>query len=283
MMKRENCDDVKDVANQAGVLSILNTAASALIAHCVKDKEMVEPETLEWHHYELLSWMRHSTNVSSYTDSAFQSEAFTEMMASLRSLETVEGEMLARVGGELSAIVQGKVDALSLMLRDDILYRYYTADSSSHCYAPMCRYIEHLHFKNPRMAILEIGAGTAGATRQILKTLSKDGVVRVDRFDFTDISSGFFDQARRTLREWDRLLNFRTLDIERDPISQGFEADAYDLIIAANVLHATENVQHTLRNVRKLLKPGGRLLLIEATAAQPFMNVIFGTLRGWWK
>ena len=275
--------DVKDVANQARILSILKTAASELIAHCVKDNEMVESETLEWHHYELLSWMRRSTNVSSYTESAFQSETFTETMASLRSLETVEGEMLARVGGELSAIVQGRVDALSLMLRDDLLYRYYTADSSSHYYAPMCRYIEHLHFKNPKTAILEIGAGNAGATRQILKTLSKDGEVRVDRFDFTDVSTGFFNHARRTLREWDRLLDFRTLDIERDPISQGLEADAYDLIIAANVLHATENVKHTLRNVRKLLKPGGRLLLIEATAAQPFMNVIFGTLRGWWK
>jgi predicted TPR repeat methyltransferase len=40
-----------------------------------------------------------------------------------------------------------------------------------------------------------------------------------------------------------------------------------DLIVAANVLHATRNLEETLAHVRELLQPGGQLLLLEATDA----------------
>jgi hypothetical protein len=56
----------------------------------------------------------------------------------------------------------------------------------------------------------------------------------------------------------------------------------YDLIIAANVLHATPRISETLRNVRRLLSPTGRLLLQELCPANPLIGYIMGTLPGWW-
>jgi len=77
-------------------------------------------------------------------------------------------------------------------------------------------------------------------------------------------------------------LEFKTLDISKDPIAQGFEAGGYDLIVAANVLHATVSLLDTLTNVRKLLSPRGRVYLQELNPAVQLSNFIMGILPGWW-
>lgn len=79
---------------------------------------------------------------------------------------------------------------------------------------------------------------------------------------------------------------FKTLDAEKDPIEQGFREGAYDLIVAFFVIHATSDLAQCLRNIRKLLRPGGFLVVGEgfedgrySVASSGF---IFGTLPGWW-
>ena len=56
-------------------------------------------------------------------------------------------------------------------------------------------------------------------------------------------------------------VQFRTLDIERDPLEQGFDAHSFDLIVASDVLHATEDLRKTLDRVKQLLGSGGTLVL----------------------
>lgn len=78
---------------------------------------------------------------------------------------------------------------------------------------------------------------------------------------------------------------FKVLDVEKDPVQQGYTEGAYDLVIAFSVLHATSNLERTLCNARRLLRPGGFLLVGEANnSIQPgsLPGVIFGTLSGWW-
>lgn len=102
-------------------------------------------------------------------------------------------------------------------------------------------------------------------------------------YTYTDISRGFFERAANSFAAYGNKMVFRTLDIEKDPASQGYEPHSYDVAIAFNVLHATRSLQTTLTNTRKLLKPGGYLLLLEFTNNNP---IRFGTtmagLPGWW-
>lgn len=77
-------------------------------------------------------------------------------------------------------------------------------------------------------------------------------------------------------------MDFKKLDIEVDPLAQSFTASTFDLVAAASCLHATRSLDRTMKHVRKLLKPGGTLLLIEATADRLEGQLIFGTLPGWW-
>lgn len=78
---------------------------------------------------------------------------------------------------------------------------------------------------------------------------------------------------------------FQPFDAEKDPLAQGFIQGAYDLIVAFYVIHATSNLERCLGNLRKLLKPGGFLVVGEAQEVQHDLarsGFIFGTLPGWW-
>ena len=73
------------------------------------------------------------------------------------------------------------------------------------------------------------------------------------------------------------------MDIEKAPIQQGFEAEKYDLVIASCVFHATTNIDRTVRHTRRLLKPGGRLILFEPCNLHcSRLSFVFGVLPGWW-
>ncbi|WP_426639635.1 methyltransferase, partial [Escherichia coli] len=65
---------------------------------------------------------------------------------------------------------------------------------------------------------------------------------------------------------------------EKEAQSQGFQAQSYDLIVAANVIHATRHIGRTLDNLRPLLKPGGRLLMREITQPMRLFDFVFGPL-----
>jgi SAM-dependent methyltransferase len=173
---------------------------------------------------------------------------------------------------------------LTLLFKDDLLEKLYGEDMMQSNYAQMAQYIKLLSFKNPRMKVLEIGAGTGGATLPLLQALDDpvDGPL-FSRFCYTDISAGFFEKARVKFAQWEHRMDFRTLDVSRDPSAQaGFADDKFDLIIAANVLHATPLLDTTVANCRKLLNPGGRMILMEVTRLTLTLNTIFGTLPGWW-
>ncbi len=126
------------------------------------------------------------------------------------------------------------------------------------------------------LRVLEIGAGTGSTTSFVLPRLPD----RVE-YTFTDVSPLFLNRARERFGERPSM-KYRLLDIASDPTAQGFGAGSYDLVIAGNVLHATPDLGVTLGHVRRLLSPGGLLVLLEATAPQRFGDLTVGLLEGWW-
>lgn len=197
------------------------------------------------------------------------------------------GRMISRVGRHLVDILRKEVDPLSMMLQDNLFKEFYESLSDQdRVHLQAARYMDLVAHKNSSLKILEIGAGTGGLTRHILDTLggASGKYPRFSEYCYTDISPGFFENAQEKFRDWAGLLQFKKLDIEESLDAQGFEDETYDVIIAANVLHATHKLDHTMTNVGKLLKPGGKLVLVEVTGADHAMNgpFLFGTLPGWW-
>jgi len=53
------------------------------------------------------------------------------------------------------------------------------------------------------------------------------------------------------------------MSTEKEPQTQGFGLHYFDVVIAANVLHATANLKESLAHTRAMLRPGGLLILLE--------------------
>ena len=130
-----------------------------------------------------------------------------------------------------------------------------------------------------RLRVLEVGAGTGSATAAVLPELPEG------RFDYTytDISAGFFAEAESRFGGAEASIEYRVLDIENDPVEQGFDAHGYDLVIASNVLHATRYLEETLAHCRALLAPSGQLVALENLRGQGWLDLTFGQLDGWWR
>ncbi|MEM8201660.1 hypothetical protein Q4R54_18870, partial [Morganella morganii] len=54
--------------------------------------------------------------------------------------------------------------------------------------------------------------------------------------------------------------------------------DYYDIIIAANVIHATQHIGDTLTALRTLLRSNGHLLMREITKQARLFDFVFGPL-----
>lgn len=145
----------------------------------------------------------------------------------------------------------------------------------------MSQALKQITDRHPHLNILEIGAGTGGATKDILSRIGRS----FDTYTFTDISASFFGNAVEVLAPWSDRMLFKVLDAERSPAEQGFDEGKYDVIVASFVIHATARLRETLCNLHKLLKPGGYLVVGEGTSGGPLQSgdgFIFGPLPGWW-
>ncbi|KAM0441837.1 hypothetical protein ACHAQK_004775 [Fusarium lateritium] len=194
--------------------------------------------------------------------------------------DEIDIKLLHAVGGHLAEVVRGNEQLLEVMTKDDMLNRFYMEGYAS---IPTNKFVgdvmKQLTFKFPRAKILEIGAGTGGTSWSILNSI-KDAY---DSYTYTDISSGFFPNAAEKFSDFAHKMVFKVLNVEDEPADQGFEEGSYDIIVAALVLHATHDLKRTLSNTRKLLKPGGYLVLLELTGITSVRaTFIMGGLEGWW-
>ncbi|KAL8402829.1 hypothetical protein RB596_009256 [Gaeumannomyces avenae] len=240
-----------------------------------------EVDGMQWHHKHYVSWMRNVVATS-----AVQAAMGEMPELEARVAGTPEGKLVTVVGRNLSGMLLGATEPLDIIFGDraaENVYRY--SEGSRRCAAQLCSYLDALAHRNPKMKILEVGSGTGGTTGHVLDTLANvaDGTRRFGHYDFTDISPSFFENAREAFKDHEENMSYRILNIDKDPAEQGFEAGSYDLVLAANVLHATSDMTRTLGNVRRLLKPGGKLLVLELTNTDvAFSAFCFGVLPGWW-
>jgi hybrid polyketide synthase/nonribosomal peptide synthetase ACE1 len=93
----------------------------------------------------------------------------------------------------------------------------------------------------------------------------------------------WLESAQDKFQEYQARMAFKVLDIDKDVVEQGYREESYDLVIASLALYATPDLQRTLSNIRRLLKPGGYLLTIELTDLNLMrFGVVLGGLPGWW-
>ena len=212
-------------------------------------------------------------------------ESFADHLAELHPHGATEIGLFRRCGAALPDVLRGQMAPLTLLFSSG-----YPTPGDLYLDAPIARAanrllrdaVRTLVSKLPagrRLRVIEVGAGTGSATASVLPELPEG------QFDYmyTDISAGFFAEAESRFGDGGGCIEYRPLNIENDPVAQGFDAHAYDLIIASNVLHATRYLDETLGHCLTLLAPSGQMVALENLRGQGWMDLTFGQLDGWWR
>jgi 1-acyl-sn-glycerol-3-phosphate acyltransferase len=187
----------------------------------------------------------------------------------------LDAALLELCGSVLPAALRGERDLREQLFGPDalaLLTRFYAEAPTALFYNALLA--DAVADAAPRR-ILEVGGGTGGTTTHVLG--------RIDRsadYVFTDVSAAFAAKAHDAFGD---RIETATLDLERPAAEQGLSSESFDVVIAANVLHATADLRTSLAHLRALLAPGGTLVLLEITRPVFWLDLAFGLNDGWWR
>ncbi|PTB61706.1 polyketide synthase [Trichoderma citrinoviride] len=278
-------DPVKD-AEGLQMAHAVERVALFYVKNILKEVGQEERAGFQWYHQRMFeAFEEHVRVVKSGEHPIILPEWLDDEASILDELdakhgETIDFKLLHAVGKDLADVVRGNKQMLEVMTKDDMLNRFYMEGYAS---VPTNKAVgdvmRQLSFKFPRARILEIGAGTGGTSWSVLNCIDD----AYESYTYTDVSSGFFHLAEEKFAKFAHKMIFKVLDIEQEPKEQGFEEQSYDIIVAALVLHATHDLEKTMRHARSLLKPGGFLVMVELTGTMSVRaTLVMGGLPGWW-
>ncbi|KAJ5735043.1 uncharacterized protein N7483_000168 [Penicillium malachiteum] len=194
--------------------------------------------------------------------------------------QAVDMKLMQVIGDNLPSIVRGETNLLELLMKDNLMNRFYAETLGIQPYLNRVAQIAaQISNRFPQINVLEIGAGAGETTHYML-----DGMQSAfASYTYTDFWDTHFDQAQERFQEHQSRMAYKVLDIEKDVLEQGFSEESFDLVIASLALYATTNLEATLSNVRRLIKPGGYLILLELTNPDVMrFGLVLGSLPAWW-
>lgn len=269
--------------------AVLNIVAVRHVNNMTQEQRLNLNSTLR----HQLDWLEHyiaslplaeREAAAALTDTEFESE-LDSFAAAFPSWT-----LYPHVARSLPGIVAGDVDPLQVIFDSDHAKTFYASLFHTVCGdGRLDRFMELAAHETPSLRILEVGAGTGGMTVHILNALKqreeRTGAMAFSEYMYTDISPVFFESAKA---RWDAegfggRMAFKTLNMEQSVLEQGFAENSYDLLVAGSCVHATGLLDKTLQNLRRALRPGGRLVLLEVTDPTDIATCFFATLAsGWW-
>ncbi|KAI9147229.1 Acyl transferase/acyl hydrolase/lysophospholipase [Paramyrothecium foliicola] len=254
-----------------------------LVANLSKE----EYGSLEWHHLRYVEYAKHCLECVKGGSHPWVKTGYPEDLGEhalsicKQYPNNIDVKLIQVTGEALLPMVRGQLNILEVMTTDNLLDEFFARSVGMPSYlAEMARMVTELSHRYPHMNMIEIGAGVGAATASILEAV--DGAFA--SYMYTDISAAFFERAKTKFSQYGSKMDFKALDIEKSVSQQDHMEGAYDVVIASLSLHATKNLEETMRNVRSLLRPGGYLFILEITDNDPLrFGFIFGTLPGWWR
>ena len=142
----------------------------------------------------------------------------------------------------------------------------------------VAKFIEVLAFKDPNISILACGKLCGFLVIPVLAALnSATGELPCfSKFEYTDVEFDLSDLIKGKCPAWSNSISRKELDIEVDPVNQDCALESYDVVIAFHTLGSAKLVRRTLENAHKLLKSGGKLMLI----GRPMRSLVASTMFG---
>ncbi|MEA3083197.1 MAG: hypothetical protein QOC89_894, partial [Paraburkholderia sp.] len=196
-----------------------------------------------------------------------------------------ELNLLGHCGPHLANVLLGQTDPLELLFPggkiDAVQAVYETSPGARAMNQLLVAVLKHAQVagkSSEPLRVLEVGGGTGGATAHLLPYADGSAV----RYVFTDVSPTFVAQTAERFRD-NAFFEAREFDLEQAPDEQQLPPGYCDIVVAANVLHATRDLSVSLRHIHQVLSPGGMLVLLEGTGMERWVDLTFGLSEGWWR
>jgi len=121
--------------------------------------------------------------------------------------------------------------------------------------------------------VLELGGGLgSGAIALLGRMASADRLGAIGEYRFTELVPAFLrrgEVALRALRPENVSLRFDILDMNRPFEAQGLAPSSATAVYAVNTLHVAYDLDFTLAEIRRTLRPGGWLIVSECVRPFP--------------
>ncbi|KAK2742657.1 Type I Iterative PKS [Onygenales sp. PD_40] len=242
------------------------------------------------HFQKYIEWMKCQVSQANLDQNNSQRNEHIRDVKHLNTLadklkESGYGNLIVELGQNLVKILKGEIEPRTLIYGDGQLKYEDGGDSSMRSIIPaLSKYISTLAHKTPAMKVLHLGAGDGIISKEILQTLStnsKPSTPRYSVYEYTNISEDALHKAQEALSHHNNV-EFKQFDVEKDPEAQGFELSSYDIIISSSANLGSKPLNDSLKNLRKLLGPDGKLALVNVTNEDyNRRSFIFGLLPDW--
>jgi demethylmenaquinone methyltransferase / 2-methoxy-6-polyprenyl-1,4-benzoquinol methylase len=119
----------------------------------------------------------------------------------------------------------------------------------------------------PGMQVLDIAGGTGDLARAFARRAGPQG-----RVVLTDINRSMLAVGRDRLLDEGVLVPAAVCDAERLPFTTGSAESGFDLVSVAFGLRNMTHKERALEEMARVLKPGGRLLVLEFSQPAPLLQ-----------
>ena len=121
--------------------------------------------------------------------------------------------------------------------------------------------------------VVELGGGLGSGAIAVLEQLQVAGRLgAIQEYRFTELVPAFLrrgEQALRARRPESVPMRFDILDMNRPFEAQGIAPSSVSAIYAVNTLHVAHDLDFTLGQIRRTLRPGGWLIISECVRPYP--------------
>ena len=286
LSRKSVAEDKPNLDDQAELSFDIERVAHFYLRNLDNVATKADRANLESHHKIFFEYINHTlatveNGTARFAQRNWIHDSYDQVQSVIKRYpDSIDMKLMRAVGEHLIPVIRGETTMLEYMIEDNMLNEFYVSALGFQEYTDsLADRVSQFGHRFPHMNVLEIGAGTGGATKRIFNRLSN----KFGTYTYTDISTGFFEKAKEVFHEHESKMIFKALDIGKDPSDQAFVEHSYDLIVASLVLHATHEIEVTMKNVRRLLKPGGQLIMLEFVDHEQMRSgLIFGPLPGWW-
>lgn len=182
---------------------------------------------------------------------------------------------------QAAALLRGEVNAIEVFYKDDqrlspnvLLQKLPGHKENLEIFLSYLKRIAEVSAESGPVKIMEVGTRDIHTTMEILNSLEGYPV----DYTYTDTSVYFIDIAKQQASAYP-FVEFSLLDIEEDPVVQGYPLHTYDCVIAVNSLHRVKNMKDSMKQLSRLLKPAGIIIMTELSSPTYLQDISAGFLE----